>query len=62
MKAVERMRGDVRRERVPEAMRGPRRSQVGPMRRREMMEPAKEAMPALETSVGERWRWWRSGG
>lgn len=54
MKAVERTTGAVRRERVAVAIRGPTTSQVGPMARREKMEPAKEAMPAALTSVSVR--------
>lgn len=56
MKAAERMIGAVMRERVAEAKRGPKTSHAGPMARREMMEPAKAAIPAVPTSEGERWR------
>ncbi|KAH7852266.1 hypothetical protein Vadar_022596 [Vaccinium darrowii] len=56
IKETERTTGEVRRERVAEATRGPKRSQAGPMARREKMEPAKEAMPALPMSEEERWR------
>lgn len=51
-----RMAGAVKMERVAEATRGPKRSQAGPMAKRERMAPAKEAMPAAPTSAGERWR------
>lgn len=56
MKAAERRIGAVTRERVAEARRGPKTSQAGPMARRETMEPAKAAIPAVPTSEGERWR------
>lgn len=56
MNVADRRMGAVMRERVAEARRGPKRSQAGPMARREMMEPAKAAMPAVPTSVGERLR------
>lgn len=54
--------GAVMRERVAEATRGPRRSHTGPMARREKMEPRKEAMPAVPTSVSVRLRSWRMMG
>ena len=53
-KQVDKMTGAVTRESVAEAMRGPTRSQAGPMARREKMEPMKEAMPALPMSVSVR--------
>lgn len=56
MKEAEIIIGAVMKERVAEVMRGPMRSQIGPMARREKMEPAKEAMPALLISESERWR------
>ncbi|KAJ6309451.1 hypothetical protein OIU77_015248 [Salix suchowensis] len=43
--------GAVVRESAAEAIRGPIRSQAGPMASRENMEPTKEAMPALPISV-----------
>lgn len=51
MNKAERTTGAVRRERVAEAIRGPTRSQIGPMARREKMEPTKEAIPAFPMSV-----------
>lgn len=62
MKAAERTTGAVRRERVAEAMRGPTRSQTGPMARREKMEPTKDAIPALPMSAEVRLRSWRMMG
>lgn len=52
--AAERMAGAVRRERIAEEVRGPMRSQRGPMARREKIEPAKEAIPAADTVAAER--------
>lgn len=52
-KAVAKTIGAVRRETVAEAIRGPTRSQTGPMARREKMEPMKAAIPAVPTSVAE---------
>ncbi|GLT33229.1 hypothetical protein SLA2020_078330 [Shorea laevis] len=49
--AVAKTTGAVRKERVEEATRGPRRSQTGPMKTREKMDPMKAAMPAVPTSV-----------
>lgn len=48
------MAGAVRKERIAEEVRGPMRSQSGPMARREKMEPAKEAVPAADTADAER--------
>lgn len=55
-KDMARMIGAVRRESVAEATRGPTRSHVGPMARREKMEPTKDAMPALPISLAVRLR------
>ncbi|KAK0589532.1 hypothetical protein LWI29_015506 [Acer saccharum] len=49
-KEVARIAGAVMRERIAEATRGPTRSQMGPIARREKMEPTKEAMPATAMS------------
>lgn len=54
MNAAERIMGAVTSESVAEARRGPKRSHAGPMARREMMEPANAADPAVPTSEGER--------
>lgn len=54
MKAVESTIGAVMRERVAEAIRGPTRSHVGPIRSRERMDPAKDATAAFPTSDLER--------
>lgn len=43
--------GAVTRETVADATRGPKKSQTGPMARREKMEPTKEAMPAWPISA-----------
>lgn len=53
---VARMAGAVRRESVAQAMRGPTRSQAGPMRKRERMAPANAAAAAAPVSLGVRWR------
>lgn len=51
---------------MAEAIRGPKKSQIGPMAKRLKMEPRKEPMPALPTSEGVRLRSFlmmgRSGG
>ncbi|KAL3526078.1 hypothetical protein ACH5RR_014450 [Cinchona calisaya] len=58
--------GAVRSESAADTKRGPKRSHAGPIARREMMDPRKEAMPALPTSEEERLRSFlmmgRSGG
>jgi hypothetical protein len=59
---VMRMMGAVMTERIPDALRGPTRSQIGPIRRRERMEPAKEAEPAVPMSAAVRLRSWRMMG
>lgn len=51
IREVAKMMGAVMRESVAEAIRGPIRSQTGPMARREKMEPTKEATPALPMTV-----------
>lgn len=56
MREVERMTGAVMRERVAMAMRGPTRSQMGPMAMREKMEPRKAAVPARPVSASVRLR------
>lgn len=56
IKEAERMTGAVRRERMAEARRGPRRSQAGPMARREKTEPTKAATPEALMSASVRWR------
>lgn len=56
MKVAQSRMGAVASERVAEARRGPKRSQAGPIARREMMEPVKAAIPAVPTSDGERLR------
>lgn len=53
---AERITGAVRKERIAEEVRGPMRSQSGPIARREKMEPAKEAIPAADTVEAERLR------
>lgn len=56
IREVARMMGEVRRERVAEATRGPRRSQMGPMAMREKIEPRKAAMAARDVWVSVRLR------
>lgn len=48
--------GAVRRESVAEAIRGPTRSQTGPMANREKIEPTKAAIPAVSMSDSVRFR------
>lgn len=56
---VARIAGAVRSERVAEAIRGPTRSQIGPMAKREKIEPTKEAIPAAAIVDWVRFRSWR---
>lgn len=51
IKEMERTTGTVRRENAAEARRGPTRSHMGPMARREKMAPANEAIPAWPMST-----------
>lgn len=62
MRETERTAGTVRRETAAEAARGPKRSQAGPMARREKTDPEKEATPAAPTSAAERRRSRRMAG
>lgn len=56
IKATERTARAVRREMLTEIIRGPKTSQVGPMMRREKMEPAHKAIAAASTLAEDRWR------
>lgn len=53
---ADRTMGPVRRETVADARRGPKRSQAGPIARREKMEPRNDAIPAVPTSEAVRLR------
>lgn len=56
MRETDKTMGAVRRDREAEATRGPARSQIGPMTKRDKMEPRKEAMLAMSMSVSVRLR------
>lgn len=56
MRVADKTIGAVRRETDAEAIRGPTRSQTGPIASRENMEPKKEAIPALFMSMVVRLR------